>query len=147
MKKYYEKIGEEYVEVHPFDFIQHRFPPGHYLISSFKNGHNIRTITPDLATATAAGIYSRDVIANAIVKAAAARPTLTPLTKKQIAAWNKMNKAFDSELETLSIPSAIDIADAGIDAMAKEANKFLTNPAVKKAWDHFMLVCKLTQEN
>jgi len=47
----------------------------------------------------------------------------------------------------LEWPSYRDAAEAGVKAMQEEANKMLTNPAVKKAYDHFMLVWKMTKEN
>jgi hypothetical protein len=31
--------------------------------------------------------------------------------------------------------------------MEKEADKLMTHPAVRKAWDHFQLVSKLVNEN
>ena len=37
-------------------------------------------------------------------------------------------------------------AEAGVKAMQDEADKMLTNPAVKKAWDYFMMVWSLAKE-
>jgi hypothetical protein len=38
-------------------------------------------------------------------------------------------------------------AEAGVKAMMDEAALLLSNPAVKKAWENFMLICELTKEN
>jgi hypothetical protein len=42
--------------------------------------------------------------------------------------------------------SSHDIAQAGVKAMMAEADQLMTNPAVKKAYDHFILLCELTKE-
>jgi hypothetical protein len=46
---------------------------------------------------------------------------------------------------TLNISSARDIAEAGIKAQIEEATKLMEHPSVKRAYEHFMLVCKLVQ--
>ena len=42
--------------------------------------------------------------------------------------------------------STRDAVDAGVKAMAAEAQELLENPAVRKAYERFMLVCKLACE-
>jgi hypothetical protein len=51
------------------------------------------------------------------------------------------------ELCTLYGLSVRDCAEAGVKAMQEEASKLMTNPAVKKAYEHFQLVCELTRES
>jgi hypothetical protein len=41
--------------------------------------------------------------------------------------------------------STHDIAEAGVKAMMEEADKMMSNPAVRKAYEDFMLLVKLTQ--
>jgi hypothetical protein len=53
---------------------------------------------------------------------------------------------FGDELATLHVNSARDIAEAGIAVLELEAVSLLKNPAVKKAYDHFLLVAKLTSD-
>jgi hypothetical protein len=36
--------------------------------------------------------------------------------------------------------------EAGVKAMMEEANKLMSNPAAKKAFEHFLLVCELTKD-
>jgi len=43
--------------------------------------------------------------------------------------------------------STRDIAEAGVKAMIEEAEQLMSNPAVKKAYEHFQLVCELTREH
>jgi hypothetical protein len=42
--------------------------------------------------------------------------------------------------------SAREAAEDAVKAMAAEAEKLLTNPAVRKAYDHFLLVAALTKD-
>jgi len=42
--------------------------------------------------------------------------------------------------------SARDVAEAGVNAMMIEADILMTNPAVKNAYDHFLLVAELTKD-
>jgi hypothetical protein len=42
--------------------------------------------------------------------------------------------------------SARDAVEAGVEAMQQEAMRPMQNPSVQKAYEQFMLVCKLTSE-
>jgi hypothetical protein len=50
-------------------------------------------------------------------------------------------------LATLSLGSARDHAEAGVQAMQVEADKLMTNPAVRLAYEQFLLVCELTKQS
>jgi hypothetical protein len=54
---------------------------------------------------------------------------------------------FGEDARQLEWPSARECAEEAVKAMMAEANMLMTNPAVKKAWDNFMLVSELTKEN
>ena len=66
---------------------------------------------------------------------------------KQKKAWEALAKAFGDDRYYIEIPSAREIADEGIKAMTLEAEKLLTNQAVKLAYEHFLMVCELTKEH
>jgi hypothetical protein len=55
-------------------------------------------------------------------------------------------KEFGDEHCTLNCASAHEIAEAGIKALQKEADVLYLNPAVRKAYEHFILLCELTKE-
>jgi hypothetical protein len=42
--------------------------------------------------------------------------------------------------------SAREAAEAGVQAMMSEADKMMKNESVRKAYDHFMLMCKLAKD-
>jgi hypothetical protein len=94
----------------------------------------------------AAGRVAEDAMCKAIGKAAELRPPRTPITAKQKKAWNALAEAFGDELCTLQGLSIRDCAEAGVSAMQEEADKLLSNPAVRQAWEQFHLVCQLTKQ-
>ena len=85
-------------------------------------------------------------MSEAVRVASEMRPRRKPLTEKQQQAWQRLNKALGDDVYTLEIASARDIAEAGIKAMQEEADKLLTNPAVRLAYEQFLLVCELTKK-
>jgi hypothetical protein len=150
MKKiFYEKIGRKYVPVAEYDNdYMSSFPKGNTLVMCYPGGTSRRfNVEPALAPMIAAGRYAQDAMCKAITKACELRPTQTAITEGQRKAWRKLSKEFGNELCTLQGASTHDIADAGLNAMMEEANKLLQHESVKQAYDHFLLVCALTQEN
>jgi hypothetical protein len=149
MKKiYYEKIGRKYVPVSEYDndFLD-SFTKGNHLVMSYPGGTSRRfNIEPALAPMIAAGRIAEDAICRAISKAAELRPQRTPLTAKQKKAWKALAAAFEDELCTLQGLSIHDCAEAGVKAMQAEADKLMKNDSVRKSYEHFQLMCKLTKE-
>jgi hypothetical protein len=94
----------------------------------------------------AAGRVAEDTISQAVVKASEMRPHNKPITEKQKKAWENLAKAFGDERYYIAIPSAREIAEAGVRAMQEEADRLMKNESVRKAYDHFQLVCKLVNE-
>jgi hypothetical protein len=150
MKKvYYEKRGRRYYPVAEYDSTyMDSFPKGNHLVMCYPGGTSRRfNVEPDYAAMIAAGRVAEDAICRAISKASELRPKNTPITDTQQKAWRKFSKEMGDELCTLYGLSASDCAEAGVKAMMLEADKLMTNPAVKKAYEHFQLVCELTREH
>jgi len=149
MKKvYYVKEGRKYVPVAEYDNdLMDSFHKGTHLVMVYPGGSSRRfNIEPALAPMIAAGRVAEDAISRAISKASELRPKSAPITEGQRKAWAKLAKEFGNDLATLQIDSAHDIAEAGVKAMQEEADRLLTNDAVKLAYDHFLLVCQLSQK-
>ena len=150
MKKiYYEKVGRRYKPVAEYDndFLD-SFTKGNHLVMSYPGGTSRRyNIDPAYAPMIAAARVAEDAISRAIHKASELRPQRTPLTEGQLKAWKKLAEEFGDERATLQINSSRDIAEAGVKAMMEEADKLMSNPSVRKAYEHFMLVCELTREH
>jgi hypothetical protein len=145
---YYKKEGRKYVPVSEYDSQYHdSFPFGDHLVSVRRNVTSRRfCVDPAIAPMLAAGLYAEDAISSAVQKASELRPSKAPITEEQRDAWKHLAKTFGTDMYTLNHNSARDIAEAGVMALTAEADKLLSNPAVKKAYDHFMLLCKLTYE-
>jgi hypothetical protein len=94
----------------------------------------------------AAGRVAEDEMCKAISAASEMRPRQTPITEGQRKAWKKLAKEFGDELATLNISSSRDIAEAGLRAMQLEADKMMSNESVRKAYEHFILMCQLTKQ-
>jgi len=150
MKKiYYEKVGRRYVPVSEYDSeYLDSFSKGTHIVMCYPGGQSRRyNIDPNYAAMIAAGRVAEDAISKAVVKASEMRPRNRPITEKQKKAWEAMAKAFGDDRYYVEIPSAREIAEEGVKAMQEEATLLMSNPAVKKAWDRFQLVCQLTKEN
>ena len=149
MKKiFYEKVGRKYVPVAEYDneYLD-SFPKGTTLVICHPGGQSRRyNIDPAYAPMIAAARVAEDAMVQAMSKASELKPQQTPVTPAQQKAWKGLARAFGTELCTLNGASAYDIIQAGLKALEKEADKLLTNPAVKKAYDHFLLVAELTKD-
>lgn len=148
-KIYYEKVGRRYKPVAEYDTeYLDSFPKGTHLVMCYPGGQSRRfNVDPNYAAMIAAGRVAEDAMSQAIVKASEMRPRRKPITEKQRKAWEALAKSFGDEVYYVEIPSAREIAEEGLKAMQLEADKLLTHPAVRKAYDHFLLLCELTKEN
>ena len=147
-KIFYEKVGRRYVPVHEYDeYLMDGLPYGNHMIMCYPGGKSTRyNIDPALAPMIAAGRVAEDRMSEAVRRASEMRPRRKELTHDQQRAWQRLNRALGDDVYTLEIASARDIAEAGIKAMQAEAEKLMTNPAVKLAYEQFLLVCELTKK-
>jgi hypothetical protein len=95
----------------------------------------------------AAGRVAEDAICKAISKASELRPKSTPITPGQKKAWEKLAKEFGDDLCTLHGLSVHDCAEAGVRAMMLEADKLLSNPTVRQAYERFLFLAELTKDH
>ncbi len=149
MKKiYYEKKGRRYVPVAEYDsdFLD-SLPKGSHLVMCYPGGSSRRFhIDPNYAAMIAASRVAEDAICRAISKASELRPPSTPITEKQKKAWHALSEAFGEEISTLRGLSIHDCAEAGVKAMQEEADKLMKHEGVRKAYEQFLLICKLNKE-
>ena len=145
---FYVKKGRRYVphSTYSNEFCD-SFPKGTHIVMSYPGGRSTRyNIEPAYAPMIAAGRVAEDAISRAVHQASEMRPHNKPITEKQRKAWENLAKAFGSDRYYIEIPSAREIAEEGVKAMAVEAEKLLEHPAVKKAYDNFLLICELTKD-
>jgi hypothetical protein len=152
MKKiFYEKQGRKYVPVAEYDNeLLDSFPKGNHLVMCYPGGSSRRfNIDPNYAAMIAAGRVAEDAISKKIMEATEIRRNSRlpkVLTPGQQAAWNKLIEEFGDDAKQLEWPSAREAAEEAVKALQAEANVLYSNEAVRKAYDHFMLMCKLTKE-
>lgn len=149
MKKvYYEKRGRRYYPVSEYDStLLDSFPQGSHLVLVYPGGTSRRyNVEPNHAALIAAGRVAEDAMCAAIRQASEMRPQRTLITEGQRRAWLKLAKEFGDELATLNVLCARDIAEAGLKAIQAEAEALMTHPAVKDAYEQFLLVCELTKQ-
>ena len=147
-KVYYEKIGRRYVPVAEYDsdFLD-SFHKGSHLVCVYPGGQSRRSnVEPNYAALIAASRVARDAMTKAMLMASELHPQRTPITPGQQKAWKKLAKEFGTELCTLHGSSAHDIAEAGINALFSEVDVLYSNPAVRDAYEKFLLVCALTKQ-
>ena len=150
-KTYYEKKGRKYVPVAEYDndFLD-SFPKGTHLVMSYPGGTSRRfNIDPNYAAMIAAGRVAEDAISRVIMEKSALRipESRKPLTEEQKAAWEHLASTFGEERFALEWCSYREAAEAGVKAMMEEAEKLMSNPSVRKAYERFLLICELTKEH
>lgn len=146
---FYVKEGRRYKPVSYYDSkVMEGFGVGAHIVMVYPGGSSRRyQIDPNHAAMIAAGRVAEDAISQALVKASEMRPHRNPITEKQRKAWENLSKAFGEERYAVEIPSAREIAEAGVKAMQEEAERLMTNPMVRKAYERFLFIADLTREN
>jgi len=149
-KIFYEKVGRRYKPVSEYDsdWID-SYPKGTHIVICRPGVTSRRfNIDPNYAALIAAAHVAEDAMSKALVKAGEIRMQRgqVPLTEGQKAAWENLVKEFGDSAKQLEWPSAREVAEAGAKALQDEADVLLSNEAVRKAYEHFILICKLTQE-
>ena len=153
MKKtiFFKKVGRKYEPVYEYDQeLLDSFSKGTHLVDVYPGGSSRRyNIDPAYAPMIAAGRVAEDAISKTIMEASALRvpERQKPLTPEQKAAWEALAKAMGQERYALEWCSYREAAEAGVKAMQEEADKLLSNPSVRKAYERFLLVCELTKEH
>jgi hypothetical protein len=148
-KLFYIKEGRRYVPVSEYDSeLLDAFPKGTHIVMSYPGGASRRfNIDPNYAAMIAAGRVAEDAMCRAMSKASELRPARTPITPGQKKAWEKLAKEFGDELCTLHGQSIHDVVEAGVKAMQVEADELMKHESVRKAYDHFFLMCQMVKSN
>jgi hypothetical protein len=151
-KTFYEKQGRRYVPVAEYDSEWlDSFPKGTHLVMVYPGGSSRRfNIDPNYAAMIAAGRVAEDAVSRAIMAAGELRLNSKlrnrPMTEEQRAAWQHLIEVFGEDAQQLEWASVRECAEAGVNAMIAEADKLMSNPAVRKAWERFQMICELTKQ-
>lgn len=147
-KTYYEKVGKRYKPVAEYDStFSSAFRKGHSLVVCYDGGRTTYfDIDPAYAPMIAAYNRSADEICRTIIEKmnSCTDKEMTPRQKK---AWDELQEAYDGNLTRLTSPSVHDCVEKGMKLMQVEAIKLLTTPALKAAYDQFLLIAALSKED
>jgi hypothetical protein len=146
---FYIKKGRRYIphSTYSTEFCD-SFPKGTHLVQVYPGGSSRRfNIDPAYAPMIAAGRVAEDAISRRLMAISDLRPKRAPLTEGQRKAWDNLVKEMGEDARMLEWPSAREVCEAGVKAMADEAEKLMTNPMVKKAYDRFLFIAALTKEH
>ena len=124
------------------------YPKGTHIVMSYPGGQSRRyNIDPNYAAMIAAGRVAEDAICSAMTKADEVQPPRKALTEAERDAWNNLIAVWGDEARSLRRPAIRDVAEAAVQAMQDEADKLMTHEAVRRAYEHFQMVCQLTKQN
>ncbi len=149
-KVFYEKVGRRYRSVLEYDQeVMDAFPRGDHLVS-VRPGCTSRRyqIDPALAPMIAAGLYAEDAICRKIQEATELRPANREIDEETQRKWKKFIATIPEDFRFMfTHGSARDAAEAGVQAMQEEAQRLMSNDAVRKAYEQFLLVCELSKQH
>ena len=145
----YKKVGRRYVEIGEYDQEMIDYVPNGTTMIVKRPGMTSRryNVEPDILPLLAAGLYCEDEISSAIHRASELRPANRSITLEQRAAFDRFLETMsedDSNRFMMTVGSAREAAEAGTKALAAEAQKLLVNDSVRAAYEHFLLLCKLS---
>lgn len=148
----YKRVGRRYVEIGEYDpeYTDH-VPNGVTMIVKRPGSQSTRyNVDPDIVPLLAASVYCEDEISQAIYRAGELRPYNRSITPEQRAAFDAFLATMpedDSNRFMMTVGSAREAAEAGTRALVEEARGLLANDSICAAYEHFMLLCKLSQEH
>lgn len=145
----YKRVGRRYVEIGEYDpeYTEH-VPNGVTMTVKRPGMQSTRyNVDPDIVPLLAASVYCEDQISQAIYRAGELRPHRQDITPAQRKAFDRFLATMpddDSNRFMMTVGSAREAAEAGTQALIKEAEKLLANESIKDAYEHFLLLCKLS---
>ena len=146
---FYKKQGRRYVPVGEYDNeLLDSFPKGDHLVSVYPGGSSRRfSIDPAFAPMIAAGRYAEEAITRKIQEVTELRPANREIDEETQQKWKRFISTIPEDFRYMFTHGcARDAAEAGVKAMQEEVDKLMQNEAVRKSYEHFMLMCKLTKE-
>ena len=145
---FYKKQGRRYIPVSEYDNeMLDSFPKGTHIVMCYPGGQSRRfNIDPNYAAMIAAGRVAEDAMCTAMIKADEVQPPRKALTEAERDAWNNLIAVWGDEARSLRRACVRDVAEAAVQAMQDEADKLMTHEAVRRAYEHFQMVCQLTKQ-
>lgn len=149
MTTFYRKVGRRYVPVMEHDSeLMDALPYGDHLISVRQGSESRRhRVDPALAPMISAGLYAMDAMVKSIHDHMSLRKESIRLTPRQQKLMAELTASMDRQDLKWTRPSAFDAAQAGLRVLEAEANRRMRHPAVRKAYEDFLLVARLCENH
>ena len=149
MTTFYRRVGRRYEPVLEHDSeLMDALPYGDHLISVRRGGESRRhRVDPAFAPMIAAGLYAMDAMVKSIHDNMSLREESIRLTPQQQKLMAELTASMNRQDLKWTRPSAFDAAQAGLRVLEEEANRLLRNPAVRKAYEDFLLVARLCEDH
>ena len=148
MTTFYEKVGRRYRPVKQYDpELMESFPQGDHLVS-VQPGRESRRYRVDAAFAPmiAAGLYVEDAMGRAIYDAMELRPQPAKMTARQQQLMAELTRSMNRSDVRWLRASASDAAVAGLRVLEAEAHRRMRHPAVRAAYEQFLTVARLCED-
>jgi hypothetical protein len=146
---FYKKVGRRYVPVSEYDNeLLDAFPRGDHLVSVYPGGASRRyNIDANYAAMIAAGRVAEDAITQSIQHSTELRPMNSEMDEDLQRRWQEFIVTVPEQFRFMfTHGSAHDAARAGVEAMQEEADQLMQNEGVRRAYEHFQLMCELTRQ-
>jgi len=148
---FYKKVGRKYVPVSEYDStLSNALPKGAHLVLCYPGGSSTRyNVDPKFAPMIAAGRYAEEAISKSLMASSEIRPAAwNKFTEKEKRMWDAIKSCIPKEHRNMYTHGSVyEAVQAGVKAMSVEAEALLENPAVRKAYERFQLVCQLAKDH
>lgn len=143
---YYRKVGRRYVPAFELDpTLTDALPIGVHLQVVRPNGMSRRyNVDPNFAAILAAAMLLEDRLVDIIFNAI--NRLKIDGAYRDVELERELNDVLNRILERGSVAyyaSGCDVTREVLDVIARKASELMDNPAIKEAYDHFLLTCKL----
>lgn len=146
---YYKKVGKKYVPISVYDHnVLGSLPKGHHLVivdDNFKSTYH--NVTPDIVPLIAATKIFEKIITSKLLEKSQQRTFSPELTSEQRKAWDAYYELVKNSNNVSFGLSYSEIARSVTQILENKTAEMMKNPAVKNAYDEFMVICKLALEN
>lgn len=144
---FYVKRGRRYIPVREYDReLMESMHYGTHLVEVTPSGGSRRYgVKPEHAPLIAAAQDSIEELTKALVRLSDLRPSRAVITPEQKQAWENLSRAFGDDRHLLQWPSIREVVEQFLQHLIEGAEENLSNPAVKEAYERFLLVSKLSE--
>ena len=145
----YKKVGRKYEAVSAYTSMD-SFPNGAHLVVVDRGFISRRKIVdPAIVPLLAAAMVMRDKLPGIIHNKSVARLPVS-YTDEQRTKFTEhfvdFQKKVGANFSYVEYPSTAEVAEEILNEIQKEAEKLLCNEATKLAYEHFLLLCKLSDK-